>query len=123
MSAVTGTLAEQRDGGRVEKLVEILEGHRELGRGLEDPRVGDDAQEFIYARPRNRPRAQTLGQLRKQALRFRMMDGFVSTRVDEEVGVDRNHFLMPSMRSKSESRSSRSTPGISSPDSVRHFNL
>ena len=87
VSTVTRPLAEENDGGRVEQLVEILEGHCELGRGLEHPRVGDNAQKFIDARPWNRPRTQSFGQLRKQVFRLSMMNGFVSTGVDEEVRV------------------------------------
>jgi len=123
MSTMARTLAEQRDRGSVEEPVDFLEGRRERRRGLEYPRMGDGAQEFVNARPRDRPRAQSLGQLFKEALRLGVMDGFGATCVDEKVRVDRDHFLMPSIRSKSESRSSRSTPGISSPFSVVHFSL
>lgn len=42
--AVAGTFAEKDDGGSVEEAVDFLEGFRERRRGLEHPRMGDNAQ-------------------------------------------------------------------------------
>lgn len=101
------------EGWRCQDLGEVVQRNLERnGRG-EDTRMRDHSKKFVYARPRNWPGDRSLGQFRQEAPRGTVVRGGNNLGVRQDVGVDGLHAQRPSIKSKSLSRSSRSTPGRS----------
>jgi len=68
-----------------------------MGR-VEEPRVGDDANELAEARRRDTPEGTRLGQPREASARGGVLNELATVRIDEDVRVDRDQ-PRPSMRS------------------------
>ena len=59
------------------------------------PRMGDDGEELVQARPGQRPRRPALGQLADLGRRGPVELRVAAVRVDQDVRVDRDHKRSP----------------------------
>jgi hypothetical protein len=121
MTRMGRPFAEERERGRFEQPLQVLEGDAERGRRVEDPRMGDHPQELVDAGPRKRPGLGSRRELSQQANGLAVEGRFLAPGEDEDVRVERDQ-RRPSIRSKRASRSSRRTPARIRPFSVRQRN-
>src|SRR5262249_10030751 len=122
MPAMRRTFPQHCQGGRIENRVEIVERHLEVRGGIENTRMGDNAEKLVHTRPGDGPGALSLGQGYQKVQRVGMPARLTSARIDEDIRVERDH-RRPSMTSQRASRSSSWTPGRSRPRSGRHRSL
>jgi hypothetical protein len=89
-------LGEQHEARSLQPRVDLRERIRERRRRCVAARVGDDAEELVNARPGYRPGRDPFGELRDAAAGRLEPGRVLPVRVDEDVGVDRDHEPRPS---------------------------
>jgi hypothetical protein len=83
-------------------------------RGVEHAGMRHNSEEFVDTMLGQHPRRRTRGKLAQSRQRFPVLRSFGAMGIDQNVGVNGPH-QRPSMRSNSELRSSRRTPGLMCP--------
>jgi len=84
---------EQEQSRGLQPCIDRLERQAERCRLVIDTRVGDDAEKFMHARPRNGPRSMSFCKFTQAARRDSVKWSFFAVRIDEDIGVDRDHSL------------------------------
>lgn len=112
-----GAFTQEHQRARVEEGFQVRDCVAEIGRWIENAGMSDDPQEFVHAGPWQSPRRRAFGELTQQRDGLPVVRGLGSPRVYEDVGIDPDQ-ERPSIRSRSASRSSSRTPGMSRPRSV-----
>lgn len=107
---VSRPLPEKHYGWGFQKGTQVLKRYIEIRGRIEDTGVRYHPQELVDARPRQGPGILTFSKTGQQRGCLSVMRGLLPLRIDEDIGIDRDH-ERPSIRSKRASRSSSRTPG------------
>ena len=99
---------------RLEPGGNLIQGDVERRRRIIDARVGDDGDELVQARPGDRPARRALRQSGDAGVGAVVPEGIGAVRVDEQIGVDRDHarvsYASSRIRSHEASRNSGRRP-------------
>lgn len=88
---VSGCRIEQSNRRTFHELAEKIQRLRERARWIENPQMGDDADEFCQAEDRQRPRSIGFSDGGDFFEGRVMMRGFSPVSVDENIGIDSDH--------------------------------
>lgn len=89
-------LRQQDQVWRLEPRRHLLDRESARRRGIVDARMGDDRKELVNTRPRHRPGRPRLGELLHTRVGRLVPPGVLAVRVDQQVGVYRDHVPRPS---------------------------
>ena len=93
---VMGRFGQERHAWRFQPGVDLVDGRWQWRGWFEDFRMGDDGNEFMHAWPWQRPLRLAFRQACHVRAGGRMPFGFLTVRIDKNIGVDRDHVPRPS---------------------------